>query len=68
MKKLLMILVAAGFLAASSGNLYANDNLPKPNKSKKVKQNKDGSTTTKKKEVKNDGSKVKKNKTSKSSY
>lgn len=65
MKKILMILAAAGFLVASNGNLYANDNLP-GSKSKKVKQKKDGSTTTKKKEVKDDGSSVKK--TKKSSY
>jgi len=61
-----MILATAGFLAASSGSLYANDNLPKPSKSKKVKQNKNGSTITKKKEMKNDGSTVKKTKKSNS--
>jgi hypothetical protein len=64
MKKLLMILATIGFLAASNGNIYANDNLPKPSKSKKVKQNKDGSSKTTKKEVKNDGSTVKKTKKS----
>jgi hypothetical protein len=63
MKKLLMILAAAGFLAANTGSLYANDNFPNP-KSKKVRHKKNG-TTVKKKEMKNDGS-VKKTKKSNS--
>jgi hypothetical protein len=69
MKKLLIVLATAGFLAASSGSLYANDNFPKPSKSKKVKQHKNGNMVTKKKAVKNnDGSSsVKKTKKS-SSY
>ena len=62
-----MILATAGFLAANSGSLYANDNFPNP-KSKKVKQHRRGGTMTKKKEVKNNnnGSSVKKTKKSNS--